>query len=77
MLDQVDMFQRLLPKHHLIKTSQDGLYQKLEEPVMIRGDQIEIKRSTINPHSENNLIQKVKLDKDATSAQVQEVKQES
>ena len=71
------MFQRLQLKLLLIKISLDGLCQKLEEQVMIKGDQIEIKLTTIDLHSEANVTQKIELEQDVILDQVLEAKQQN
>ena len=60
-LDLADTSQKLVPTHLKRKTSQDGLFQKLEELPMKEGDQIEIKPTIQDQHLEVKLIQRIEL----------------
>jgi hypothetical protein len=57
----VDMYQRLVPIPQQNKTSQDGLYQKLEDPIMTQRNLTEIKLMTPDHPLVNNATQKIHL----------------
>jgi hypothetical protein len=65
-----DMYQRLVPTHLKNKTSQDGPCLKLAELEKREDAQTEIKLTTLDPLSEDKLIQRIELDKNAISDQV-------
>lgn len=54
----------------LMRTSQDGPYQRLEEATTIKGDPIETKLSTLDPDLDLKLHRKTEQVKNATSVQV-------
>ena len=74
-LAQVDM----CPKHPLIHqttiTSQGGLFQRQEEQMMTKGDQIEIRPLTLDLALADNLTQKIELGKNVILDLVTVVKQ--
>jgi hypothetical protein len=55
----VGMCQKLVLILQLNKTSQDGLYQKLEDPIMTQRNLIEIRLMTQGHQLVNNAIQKI------------------
>jgi len=55
----VDMYQKLVPILQLNKTFQDGLCQKLVDPIMTQRNLIEIRLMTLDPQSVNNATQKI------------------
>ena len=71
------MYQKPHVIPQIIKTSQDGPYQKQAEEVMIRGDQIETRHLTLDQALEVSLIQKIEQVKNAILVQVTVLRHQS
>lgn len=71
------MYQKLLLTLQITITSLDGLYQRLEEQMMIREDLTEIKHSILDLVSDLRLTLRIELVKNATLDQAIEVKQQN
>ena len=68
------MYQKLQLTLQTTITSLDGLYLKLEGPMMIRGDLTEIKHLILDPGSVHRLTPRIEQVKNATLDQVIEAR---